>query len=311
MTERPVSSCALPGEHEGACASIARRCADGELSPQVALMQMLIATEDVVRVEQILVGLAPTLVGARDQLSRLLDDNRAGCLSITEQLRREPTMARELSPEATLAFHRQLFDTLVSVSEESSVALYSLGNADILSAATDEVVRFLDARDLLTPHTRVLDVGCGIGRFELALSARVFHITGLDLSPQMVAAARRRCAHLVNVHIALTSGRDFASQAPGSISLVLAVDSFPYVVEAGEALLDALFDEARRVLVPGGHLALLNFSYRDDLARDQRDVAALALRHGFVVELSGERPFLLWDGAVFLLRAADSLSGRG
>lgn len=311
MNERIDSSRARSSTHVMACVSIARRCADGELSPQVALMQMLLATEDVALVEQALVQLPPTLLQARDQLSRLLADNRAGCLSITAQLQREQTQGGELSPEATLDFQRRLFDSLVSVSEESSVALYSLGNAQILSAATDEVVRFLDARQLLTPHTRVLDVGCGIGRFELALSARVFHIRGLDLSPQMVAAARRRCAHLVNVHIALTSGRDFASLAPGSISLVLAVDSFPYVVQAGEALVDALFDEARRVLAPDGHLALLNFSYRDDLARDQRDVAALASRHGFVVELSGERPFLLWDGAVFLLRAADSLSGGG
>lgn len=311
MNERIGSPLARPSVHLDACASIAQRCADGELSPQVALMQMLIATEDVTRVEQALEQLAPMLASTRDQLSRLLDDNRAGCLSITDQLRREQTLGGELSPEATLAFQRQLFDSLVAVSEESSVALYSLGNADILSAATDEIVGFLDARELLTPHTRVLDVGCGIGRLELALSARVFHIMGLDLSPQMVAAARRRCAHLVNVHIALTSGRDFANLAPGSISLVLAVDSFPYVVQAGEALTDALFDEARRVLAPDGHLALLNFSYRDDLPRDQRDVAALASRHGFVVELSGERPFLLWDGAVFLLRAADSLSGGG
>jgi len=272
-------------------------------------MQMLIASEDVAGVERALAALAPELEATRSVLAGLLDDNRAGCLQIVEQLRREQTHTAGLSPEASLSFHRQLFDGLVRVSEESSVALYSLGNPEILAAATDEIVSFLLARSLLTEETRVLDVGCGIGRLELALSARVFHITGIDLSPQMVQAARRRCAHLANVRCALTSGRDFADFAPRSLELVLAVDSFPYVVLAGDALVDALFDEARRVLVPDGRLLLLNFSYRDDLERDRREVRALALRHGFAVELAGERPFALWDGAVFLLRATDSLSG--
>ncbi|MEY4508900.1 MAG: hypothetical protein RLZZ450_1022 [Pseudomonadota bacterium] len=294
-----------------ACESIARRRAQGQLSPQVALMQMLIATEDVAVVEQALAYLAPDLQSVRTELSRLLADNRPGCVTIADQLRREQAHAGGLSEQATLAYQRQLFDGLVAVSEESSVALYSLGSAQILAAATDEIVHFLEARELLSPHARVLDVGCGIGRFELALSPRVFHITGLDLSLQMVNAARRRCAHLANVHIAHSSGRDFAAQQPRSLSLVLAVDSFPYVVQAGDALVDALFDEAKRVLAPDGHLLLLNFSYRDDLARDRREVLALAQRHGFVVELAGERPFLLWDGAVFLLRATDSLSGGG
>jgi SAM-dependent methyltransferase len=294
------------------CLSIARRCSSGELSPQVALMRMLIATEDLALVEQALSSQSePALAAVCAELAGLLNDNRAGCARIVEQLRHEQAHTGALSSEASLAFHRQLFDDLVAVSEESSVALYSLGNPEILSAATDEIVRFLDARELLGAHARVLDLGCGIGRLELALSARVFHITGLDLSPQMVSAARRRCAQLVNVRIALTSGRDFAGLPPRSLSLVLAVDSFPYVVQAGEALVDALFDEAKRVLTPDGHLALLNFSYRDDLARDQRDVEVLAQRHGFVVELCGERPFSLWDGAVFLLRATDSLSGGG
>jgi SAM-dependent methyltransferase len=272
-------------------------------------MQMLIASEDVALVEQALCALEPELEQTRRELARLLDDNRAGCIRIVEQLRREPAHTQTLSSEASLAFHRQLFDTLVSVSEESSVALYSLGNPQILAAATDEIVRFLDAQALLTTEARVLDVGCGIGRLELALSPRVFHITGIDLSPQMVHAARRRCAHLANVQFADSSGRDFASFAPRSLSLVLAVDSFPYVVLAGDALVDALFDEARRVLVPDGRFVLLNFSYRDDLARDRREVEALARRHRFEVELAGERPFALWDGAVFLLRATDSLSG--
>jgi SAM-dependent methyltransferase len=38
----------------------------------------------------------------------------------------------------------------------------------------------------------VLDVGCGVGRWSRRLAARGAHVTGVDLSPTMIAEARRR-----------------------------------------------------------------------------------------------------------------------
>src|SRR5918993_5595685 len=47
----------------------------------------------------------------------------------------------------------------------------------------------------------VLDVGCGAGELALALARgrRGIHVTGLDISPQLIAAARERAANLANV----------------------------------------------------------------------------------------------------------------
>ena len=42
------------------------------------------------------------------------------------------------------------------------------------------------------PGTRVLDVGCGVGRWSRLLAARGADVTGMDLSPTMIAEARRR-----------------------------------------------------------------------------------------------------------------------
>lgn len=44
----------------------------------------------------------------------------------------------------------------------------------------------------LAPGARVLDVPCGGGRHALELSARGFRVTGVDLSPEFLAAARAR-----------------------------------------------------------------------------------------------------------------------
>jgi 2-polyprenyl-3-methyl-5-hydroxy-6-metoxy-1,4-benzoquinol methylase len=44
------------------------------------------------------------------------------------------------------------------------------------------------------PGTRVLDVGCGVGRWSRLLAARGASVTGIDLSPTMIAEARRRTA---------------------------------------------------------------------------------------------------------------------
>jgi hypothetical protein len=88
---------------------------------------------------------------------------------------------------------------------------------------------------------------------------------------------------------------------PSRFDLVYAVDSFPYILEAGPAVVEAHFAEARRVLRPAGELVLLNYSYRGDAERDGAEVAGLAARHGFDVAIRGERALSLWDGRAYRL----------
>ena len=115
----------------------------------------------------------------------------------------------------------------------------------------------------------------------------------------MIEAARRRCAGLENVHLAVSSGRDLAGFADGAFDLVFAVDSFPYIHYAGPALVETHFREAARVLRPGGELAIFNFSYRDDVPTDRREVARLCPACGLTLLANGEQPFRRWDGIAF------------
>jgi ubiquinone/menaquinone biosynthesis C-methylase UbiE len=124
-------------------------------------------------------------------------------------------------------------------------------------------------------------------------------VVGIDVSGEMLAAARRRAPKGIFVR---TAGRNLACLADAMFDLVLAVDSFPYLLQAGMEVATRHVAEAARVLKPGGALLIFNFSYRGDLAADARDVQAMAEGAGLAPVRIGERPFKLWDGAAYELR---------
>ena len=194
------------------------------------------------------------------------------------------------------------FDRAVAHSPEASVALYSLGDPVILAAATDEIVAWLEAQGLLRPGMDVLDLGCGFGRAAAVLAPRCRSVLGLDVSPGMVAEARRRHAALANVRFAPTSGQSLAALPDAAFDLVLAIDSFPYIVQTGAATADLHAAGAARILRPGGALCILNLSYRDDPVQDRADAARWAGAHGFTLAVADLAPFRLWDGSAYVLR---------
>ena len=156
----------------------------------------------------------------------------------------------------------------------------------------------------------MLDIGCGIGRVAQALAPRVRSVTGIDMSPGMIEEARHRCADLSNIEFCVCSGRNLADFADRAFDLVLAVDSFPYLVAADPAIATRQWPWAR-LLSPGGALAIFNYSYRGDLAADRRDLATLAAAHSLAIERNGTRDFTLWDAATFLLRSPIAPRRRG
>ncbi len=209
---------------------------------------------------------------------------------------------RDATPEGTLRYWAAAFDRLVAAAPEASVALYSLGSADLLDAATDEVVDRMAEWGLLGPAVDALDLGCGIGRFAAALASRVGSVLGLDISRGMIEEARRRHGAVPNLRLAVSSGQDLAMLPAAGLDLILAADVFPYLVQAGGSLADRHVAEIGRVLRVGGGALILNFSYRGAIEQDRREVAAAAGRAGLAVERDGTRDLRSWDAATFLLR---------
>jgi 2-polyprenyl-3-methyl-5-hydroxy-6-metoxy-1,4-benzoquinol methylase len=108
----------------------------------------------------------------------------------------------------------------------------------------------------VAPGTRVLDVGCGVGRWSLLLAARGAQVTGVDLSPTMIAQARQRadaadvadhCRFLVQDLAQLNAGDQF--------DLMLGVTVLQHILDP-QALRSAVQRMADH-LAPGGRMVLL------------------------------------------------------
>ncbi|HEX2724763.1 MAG TPA: class I SAM-dependent methyltransferase, partial [Beijerinckiaceae bacterium] len=235
----------------------------------------------------------------------LLRRHPQACATVKAVLRDVEHDRAAQTPEEALACCAAAFDRAARALPEASVALYALGSPDLLSAATAEVADRIRGWGLTGPGRRVLDIGCGIGRFEEALAQEVEHVVGIDISAEMILAARRRCAAVGNVQFHQCSGRDLSPFGDDSFDLVLAVDCLPYLVQSGMSLVERHFAEAARVLTAASDLLIVNFSYRGDSARDRADVTRLAQVFGFDVRRAGTHEFSLWDGLTFHLVRTD------
>jgi SAM-dependent methyltransferase len=298
-----------PIDLDGSAAQALDRCARGELSPEVALLHLLIAHRDLHALRWSLDALARRADQDREmrlaitRIAELLDAHPEGCALALRILEDERATAAMRSPAQELERCRDLFDRFVRDSAEASVALYSFGNGQLLDAATREVVELLERLAVLGPERYVLEIGCGIGRFQQALAGKVAAITGIDIAPGMIEAAKKRCAGLANVGLVETSGRDLSVFAPASFDVVLAIDAMPYVYRAGTALVATHFAEAARVLRAGGDFVILNLSYRGDLELDRQDARRLGEAAGLRVLRNGAADLRLWDGRTFHLRS--------
>jgi predicted TPR repeat methyltransferase len=286
---------------------VLRDLLEDEISPVIAVSRLLLALGGVAEAEEVVATAARRWGRPLDshlrEAARLLHDHRQGCERVAAMLREHPDPARMSGPpEEIVATFRRFFDRSVLQNEEASVAAYSLGDPGLLQHMTEEVSDQLAAWGLLGPTRRTLEIGCGIGRMQAAIAHRVAEAHGVDISPQMIAAARRRCAGLANVHFTLVSGRDLAELADERFELVYAVDSFPYIHQAGPGVVAAHFHEAARLLVSGGDLVILTYSYRDDLQTDRREVRRLCHAAGLHLAMNGAQPFKLWDGVAFRMR---------
>jgi SAM-dependent methyltransferase len=284
--------------------AIVSSCLAGEISPPVTIARLLVLSDDVAAMHRAVEQTASHVPAESERLSALralLPTASAGCARIARIVREELGHAVPTSAEHAVARTRRLFDRCVAECEEASVALYSLGDPALLEATTDELVRALGEWGLIAPGRAVLDVGCGIGRIAARLAPLVGFVRGIDISTGMIAASRRRCAALPNVRFDVGDGIDLGTLGAARFDVVLAIDTFPYVVDAGEARVARTFGELHRVLREGGELVLVNYSYRGRPDTDRSDVQRLARATGFEVRVSGARPFELWDGTVFRL----------
>lgn len=286
---------------------VVRELLAAKISAPVAAARLLFRDESPARLREILRAhrlaneLAGRDAGRLDELDRLLTDHERGAARVQALIHEHERLLGSTRRTDAVESWRRFFDDSVRVSEEGSVAAFSLGSAELLEEGTREIVSFLDSCGLLRPSSTLLEIGCGIGRLAGPLAARVARYHGTEISLGMLAAARRRVA-APNAGFSLGSGLRIAELRERVFDAVLAVDSFPYVHDAGPSVVDAHFFDVWRLLKKRGAFAIFNYSYLGAPSGEKVELACLAADHGFVLEAAGVKPFRLWDGIVYLLR---------
>lgn len=105
-------------------------------------------------------------------------------------------------PEQDLSRTIELWDTMAVQRSQQPLTLPSWQTSPFLMQLAQEAP--------LGPDWTVLDIGCGTGGYSFAISQRVKHVVGIDVSPKMIALAKQRAQQLQIENVTFLCG-DFTS----------------------------------------------------------------------------------------------------
>jgi demethylmenaquinone methyltransferase/2-methoxy-6-polyprenyl-1,4-benzoquinol methylase len=169
--------------------------------------------------------------------------------------------ARDEAPREEAAGRRATAGTLppadVRTMFDRIAPVYDVMNR-LMTAGLDLRWRRLAARAVVRPGDRVLDACCGTGDLALAARGAGGEVTGLDFSAKMLERARRKAPSIEWVEGDLLD-LPFESASFDAATVGFGVRNV--------ADLELALAELRRVLVPGGRLAILEITTPRGLLR--------------------------------------------
>lgn len=99
------------------------------------------------------------------------------------------------------------------------------------------------------PGMQVVDIGCGEGYFTRIISASGAHTIGADISPELIALAKKHNPE-IEYHVAAADSLRFSQSASvDAITCVLALQNMERI--------EPVFKECARILAPGGRMVFV------------------------------------------------------
>lgn len=140
-----------------------------------------------------------------------------------------------------------------NLTEEARLEFWQSGQNDI-ETVFQNIRRHVDAE---FQPVRALDFGCGVGRLLFAISARCEHATGVDVSPSMLAEAKRQASIKSIDNVSFVESSDCRDLGENTFCLVHSYIVFQHIPEArGYAILDRLLASLR-----SGGIGVLHFTF--------------------------------------------------
>src|SRR6266568_1600699 len=121
----------------------------------------------------------------------------------------------------------------------------------------------------LTPGERVLDLGSGAGTDSLVAAQMVGEsgrVTGIDMTPEMLAKARAAAAELGATNVEFVEGEAERLPFPdGHFDVVISNGVIDLIPDK-----DAVFAELNRVLAPGGRIQIADVTIQNPVSAEGR-----------------------------------------
>ena len=160
-------------------------------------------------------------------------------------------------------------DDLLRTLKEQARATWSAGNYDAVAEGIWEVGGVIVNRVGIRPGEEVLDVACGTGNATIPAALAGGTVTGLDLTPELFEAARRRAAEAV-AEVRWIEGDAEALPFEGE-SFDVVISTFGVMFAPRHQVAAA---EMARVLRPGGRIGLAAWTPEGSVGRLFRTVSA-------------------------------------
>lgn len=99
------------------------------------------------------------------------------------------------------------------------------------------------------PTTRILEIGCGFGRWTQFLKDQCEQLTALDIAENCIAACKERLSDATNITYVVNDGSSLDEIPDSSIDFVFSFDS---LVHADKSTLESYFAQLPRILTDEG-----------------------------------------------------------